>query len=93
MTLNRYATKPDGNQAEIIAALRAEGFVVWIIEWPVDLLVGTGNAWLPMEIKNGPKNSGKLTPDQRKFIAVGGGPISVVWDVPGALTAARSVRT
>lgn len=93
MTLNRYAAKVDANQPAIVEALRAEGFVVWVIGWPVDLLVGTGNAWLPMEVKAGKENSHKLTPDQRKFIAVGGGPISVVWDVPGALTAARSVRT
>lgn len=92
MSLNRHAAKADANQPEIVAALRAAGFVVWHIGWPVDLLVGCGRAWLPMEIKAGKENENKLTSDQRKFIAVGGGPISVVTDAEGAVRAARSIR-
>lgn len=90
MSLNRYAAKPDGNQTEIVEALRAAGYVVWIIGWPVDLLVGTGKAWLPMEVKMPGKDT-QLTANQRKFIAVGGGPISVVSDAEAAVRAARSL--
>lgn len=93
MTLNRYAAKADANQPEIVAALRQAGFVVWHIKWPVDLLVGCGSAWLPMEIKDGqkPPSARKLTEDQELFLATGGGPISVVTDAEGAVRAARAI--
>lgn len=90
----RTAARADDNQTAIVAALRAEGFVVWHIRWPVDLLVGCGRGWMPMEVKDGakPPSARQLTEDQRDFIAAGGGPIAVVTDITSALTAARALR-
>ena len=40
MSIQRWAAKPDSNRAEIVAALRKAGCVVYDIRRPVDLLVG-----------------------------------------------------
>lgn len=89
----RTAARTDDNQAEIVAALRAAGYVVWVIKWPVDLLVGTGKAWIAMEVKDcsKPPSAQKLTPNQELFFALGGGPMAVVNDVESALRAAHDV--
>ena len=91
----RTAARADDNQTEIVAALRAAGFVVWNIKWPVDLLVGCGPAWLPMEVKDGskPPSARKLTEDQAMFFGLGGGPTALVTDVESALRAARTAGT
>jgi hypothetical protein len=39
VTLNRYAARNDYSQPDIVKALRAVGFTVDIIGWPVDLLL------------------------------------------------------
>jgi hypothetical protein len=90
----RTAARADANQDAIVAALRLEGYIVWNIRWPVDLLVGTGTAWLPMEVKDGakPPSARKLTEDQEAFFFAGGGPTAVVTDVESALRAARALR-
>lgn len=89
----RTAARADDNQTEIVAALRAAGYIVWNIRWPVDLLVGTGERWLPMEVKDGtkPPSARKLTADQERFFAAGGGPIALVTDAESAIRAARAV--
>lgn len=90
----RHAARVDGNQAEIVAALRAAGASVWIIGLPVDLLVGYRGQTLPMEIKTltGKRNPkpARYTQLQKDFLLEWrGGPVSTVTDVEGALTALR----
>ncbi len=90
MTLNRYAARTDRNQSEIVKALRNAGYVVWIIGWPVDLLVRTNKQWLPMEVKT---EKGKPKPVQEEFIANAGNcPAAVVRDAESAIRACRSVE-
>ena len=80
MSIQRWAAKPDGNQAAIVAALRKAGCLVYPIRRPVDLMVGVpgdfrddGPEWLPMEIKLPPGPQGGVshaehTPAQKVFI-------------------------
>jgi hypothetical protein len=61
----RYAARVDGNQQEIVKALRDAGAYVWIIGLPVDLLVGyKGHSFL-VEVKDGPRK--RLTELQQEF--------------------------
>jgi len=93
----RYAAKVDGNQAEIVAALRAAGASVWIIGLPVDLAVGFQGKTLLVEIK---QTTGKRNPKpcrhtqlQKDFMMTwNGGAVSTVTDVDGALRAIGAMR-
>ena len=48
----RRAARVDANQAEIVAALRQAGASVYLIQLPVDLLVGYAGKTALVEIKN-----------------------------------------
>lgn len=85
----RYAARTDPNHTEISDALRAAGYRVYYIRWPVDLLVGTGRGWLPMEIKRDAK--AKLTEDQERLIREAKDPVAVVCDVESAIRACRAL--
>jgi hypothetical protein len=85
----RRAARVDANQAEIVAALRGAGCVVWIIGLPVDLLVGKGGHTVLVELKTA---KGRHTPLQAAFMAAWtGGPVATIRDVAGALTLAGSL--
>jgi hypothetical protein len=87
----RHAARADGNQAQIVEALRKAGYVVWNIRWPVDLLVRCRYAWLPMEVKD-PAQRWRLTDDQVQFTMTAGNcPVAVVTDIEGALRACAAV--
>lgn len=87
----RHAARADGNQAEIVDALRRAGYVVWHIKHPVDLLVRCRGAWLPMEVKD-PTQRWKLTDDQVQFVTLAGdAPVAIVTDPEGALRACAAV--
>jgi hypothetical protein len=96
----RNAARADANQPEIVAALRAHGYVVWNIKFPVDLLVGYKGVkgevggWIAIEIKDGskPPSACALTHDQQQFFATAPGPAAVVTDVESALRALQSVQ-
>ena len=87
------AARIDANQTEIVDALRSVGYVVHIIGKPVDLLVGNGERWCLMEVKDGakPPSARKLTDIEAECVRRGGGPIAVVTDVEGALRAMRAL--
>ena len=56
----------DDNEPLIVAALRAHGFVVHLLDQPVDLLITKGgHIWLG-EVKN-PGARGRLTETQKRF--------------------------
>ena len=88
----RYAARVDANQPEIVDALRKAGASVWIIGLPVDLLVGFRGKTMLMEVKTmtgkrAPK-AAKHTQLQKDFMLDwGGGAVSTVTDVEGALRA------
>jgi hypothetical protein len=92
VSLNRYATKRDINEPEIVQALRAVGATVVQLDKPVDLLVGYRGKSVLMEVKQpGIKvKSGdqkfSLTPNQKKFYAQWqGGELYTVRSVEQAL--------
>jgi len=61
----RRAARVDANQAAIVQALRDAGATVWIIELPVDLVVGHKNHTYLVEIKTTSKK--RLTKLQEDF--------------------------
>lgn len=90
---HRRAARNDDNQTSIVEGLRAAGYVVWIIRWPVDLLVDTGRGWLPMEVKDGAKapSRRKLTDDEAAFLRTATSPVALVTDLESALRACASM--
>jgi len=90
----RRAARNDDNQQEIVDALRACGFLVWILDEPCDLLVHgprMGAFVRLLEVKDGTKSPSKrkLTPKQARSRAEGW-PIAVVETVDEALAAAHA---
>lgn len=89
----RRAARVDGNQAEIVAALRAVGAIVTpchaVGQGFPDICVGwQGNTYL-LEIKDPskPKADRQLTPAQVKWHASWKGHVAIVETVPQALEA------
>lgn len=84
----RTAARIDANQGEIVAALEACGCTVRSLaalgDGVPDLLVGLRWRNVLLEVK-GPK--GKLTPDQRRFLAAWRGEWYIVSTVDEALKA------
>jgi len=84
----RRARKVDGNQREIVRALRAAGRRVEVLSdvgrGVPDLLVAWAGRMLLVEVK---EPGGKLTPDQERWIAEWPAPVVVVRSVAEALAA------
>ncbi len=72
MSLNRYAARTDGNQAQIKRELEAMGFQVDIVKFPYDAVItgrvgGTGDVRsLRVEIKD---KGGRLSTAEKKYHA------------------------
>ena len=66
MSLARYAKKRDGNEAPIVEALRKAGADVWLLDRPVDLLVGYNQRLYGFEVKT---DKGRLTDQQETDLA------------------------
>jgi hypothetical protein len=87
----RYAARKDDNEKEIVQALRDAGATVWIIELPVDLLVGYKNHTFLMECKASTKK--RLTTLQADFFAHWtGGTLCRVDSAQAALEMIRTVK-
>ena len=84
MRRRRIIHGKDGNQDEIVAALRAAGRDVDIIGDPLDLLVGWPGHNLLMECK---MPGAPLRPSQLEFFQRWRGPKCVVYSVAEALAA------
>lgn len=89
----KYARRADGNQPEIVAALRAAGATVQALHTVgmgvPDLLVAYRNRTMVMEIKDPtkPKSDRKLTPAQQKWHDMWIGEKHIVETVEQALAA------
>ena len=68
----RRAKRIDGNQSEIVQALRTAGVAVWVLGSPADLLVGFRGRFYTMECKDGrlPPSHRKLTPLEQVYASV-----------------------
>lgn len=82
MSLPRYARKVDTSQADIVAGLRACGYVVMVLGYPVDLLVYRGDCGLrlleckTLYGKSNPKaRIDKRQKEQTEFLALTKTPI------------------
>ena len=93
----RRDARTDANQADIVKAMEDMGASVWVIGWPVDLLVGAGGRTCPVEVKvlvgkREPKPK-PYTKTQKDFLATWrGGPVGTITDVEGAINLVRAMR-
>ena len=87
MTLNRYATRRDENEKEIVAALESIGCTVYRLDAPVDLIVGYRARNILLEVKDGKKTASRkqLTKAQRDFFADWKGQVRQVESVDEAI--------
>lgn len=88
-----YARKVDTTQAEIVNALRACGWQVWIIGEPCDLLCYRAGQWKTLECKTPRNKRGDPRHDKRQqkqaeFLAATGTPRATS---PAAAIAALSI--
>ena len=92
MSLNRYAKRKDANQAEVVQALEACGWSVFVLDRPCDLLLGKAGVNLLLEVKDGSKTAGNrpLTAAQVKFQQEWRGQFDVVTSQLEALAVAES---
>ena len=77
----RRAARVDANQAQIVGYLRAQGASVYLIQLPVDLLVGLHGKTELAEIKDPHSRYGKqgLNRNQQSFVELWrGGPVHVL---------------
>lgn len=72
----RRAAKVDGNQRDIVDALRQIGCDVHVIGLPVDLLVGFRARNFLIEVKD-PNGSNRLTESQKEFMATWRGQVRI----------------
>jgi hypothetical protein len=89
VSLNRFAKRRDANEEQIVSALLAEGFDVFKLDKPLDLLVWRKNgvAFAVLEVKT---DVGRTTSDQDDFLRrTTGCPRAVVRTAEEALAAAR----
>jgi hypothetical protein len=89
--VKRYADKPDTNQPEIVDALRAVGAKVYIISYPLDLLVAFREIFYIIEVKS---QGEKLSTSQQKTVLEmwdAGCMVHVVYDVDEALQAIGAI--
>jgi len=77
MGVPRYNAAVDGNQVEIVKALRDIGLSVAILREPCDIAVGHRDRTYLFEIKKDAK--AKRTPNQIKFERTWRGHFEVVW--------------
>jgi len=79
MSMPKYAAKRDATEPEIVKVLRSCGFSVYLLDTPVDAIVGfRGRMWL-VECKTGKTGYGKnLNKAQSDFAATWKGPPVVI---------------
>ena len=92
LSLNRYAVRRDGNEAEVVSALEAGGVTVIKLDQPVDLLCGYRGRWHLLEVK---RPNGKVRASQWGFVqdcGYRGLPVHIVRSPVEALEAVGAVR-
>lgn len=85
-----YARKRDENEPGIVKALELAGAMVYVLDKPVDLLVGFFGIDFQLEIKNGnqPPSWQRVTDDQAEHIFKWTGrPVTIVTNMREALEA------
>jgi hypothetical protein len=94
----RRASRTDGNQAKIVAALRSYGCSVQLLhtvgQGCPDLMIGIHGRTGLLEVKDGdkPPSARQRTEDQKRWMSEWrGGPVGLVTHVDGALRFARQL--
>lgn len=87
--IKRYDARRDANEGAIREALKAVGASVYMLDQPVDLLVGWRGQTYVLEVKTA---EGRLTPNEHDFFqAWAGGPALIVRSEAEALIAIGAV--
>ena len=89
----RYARRTDGNQSEIVAALRLAGARVKIVHQPYDLQVWIGEKTMYIEVKNPKTQYGKRGLNAKQTEEAQGLPVYMVDSVEAALRALKILQT
>ena len=88
----RYARRVDGNQAEIVDALRKAGAKVKIVHQPYDLQVWIGEKTCYMEVKNPKTGYGRKGMNAKQAEEAQGLPVCMVDSVESALRALKVLQ-
>jgi hypothetical protein len=90
----RRAARIDANQPDIVEAFRSRGVSVAILSalgnGVLDLLISLRGFTMLVEVK---MPDGKLTPDQKRFMAGWQGAVSIVRDEEGVETVCKFMRS
>lgn len=89
MSLNRYDTKRDKNEPEIVKCFEKMGLSVYRLDQPLDLLVGYNNRNFLVEVKS---DTGSLTGPQKDFFKDWKGQKIIIRDIDQAYKFASEVR-
>lgn len=89
----RYARRVDGNQAEIVAALRKAGAKVKVVHQPYDLQVWIGDRTMYIEVKNPKTSRGRKGMNAKQLEEAQGLPVAMVDSVDAALSALKILQT
>lgn len=85
----RHKNRRDANEADLVAELRAHGFSVYMLDQPVDLLIGYAGKTYLVEIKT---PEGKLTKPQIEFMDGWRGQMAVLRTSADVAVFARMVK-
>ena len=72
-----FKAKRDESEKDIVKALRAAGATVYLMDKPLDLLVGHNGATFLAEVKN-PDKASKLNDKQAKFVKEWRGQVDIL---------------
>jgi hypothetical protein len=94
----RRAARVDGNQSEIVKAIKAAGAGVEIIAQPLDLLISAGGKWGILEVKSSAAEERAKTKTRERQLAFAerhpnGGLIGTCHDIEGALAFVAMLRS
>ena len=95
MSINRYNTARDANEAEIVDVLRASGLSVYFLDKPLDLLCGYNGHTALAEVKMTRNKRGDpkpYTPAQKRFLEAWKGGNTLPVTIEDALAFARSLK-
>lgn len=98
MSINRWASRVDPNQAAIVAAMQAAGASVEIIKRPCDLLVGVAGQTALVEVKmivgkRAPKAAGYTKAQLRFFESWLGRPVETITTPEQAVALVNAMKS
>ena len=85
----KHKNRRDANEVDIVKELRGNGFSVYMLDKPLDLLVGYAGRTYLAEVKTA---KGKLTPSQLTFLGVWRGDATILRTSEDVATFAIAIK-